>query len=185
MTLKKTETDLEAMARIALTPECLSAAVLVDSQIVAQAAISETVAELKRQTAVINHGDMTRMENMLIAQSHTLNGLFAKLTSKAMHAENLNIFEAYMRLAFKAQNQTRATLQTLFDLKAPRHIAFVQQANIGNQVQVNNKIIKSGVRARKNQTPPNKLLETTHEQHLDTGTTSATSKANSTIETMG
>ncbi len=43
-----------------------------------------------------------------------------------------------MRLALKAQNQTRTTLQTLAELKAPKQIAFVRQANIGNQVQVNN-----------------------------------------------
>lgn len=101
-----------------------------------------------------------------------------------MHAEHLDIFEAYiMRLALKAQNQTRVSLQTLLELKMPKHITFVQQVNIGNQVQVNNDVAKSSAR-KKNQKPPNKLLAAVHEQQLDTGTASATGRANSTIRTM-
>lgn len=178
------KTDLDTLARTAMTPECLSAAVLVDSKVVARDAISEAVSELKRQTSAINQGDMTRAENMLISQAHTLDGLFAKLTSKAMHAEHLDIFEGYMRLALKAQSQTRATLQILFELKAPRHIAFVQQANIGNQVQVNNHVAKFDARAKKNQKPPNELLEAINEKHLDTRTASTPSRANPTVEAL-
>jgi hypothetical protein len=47
--------------------------------------------------------------------------------------------QALMSLAFKAQNQSRATLQELVDFKQPRKPTVVKQANIsqGHQ-QVNN-----------------------------------------------
>jgi hypothetical protein len=47
--------------------------------------------------------------------------------------------QALMNLAFNAQNQSRATLQELFDLKQLRKLTVIKQANIsqGHQ-QVNN-----------------------------------------------
>ena len=76
-----------------------------------------------------------------------------------------------MRLAFKSQSQARATLQTLGELKTPKQIAFVRQANIGNQVQVNNDSGASRARARKNKKAPNELLEIEHGERLDTRAT--------------
>lgn len=55
--------------------------------------------------------------------------------------------DKFFRLALKAQNQIRATLQTLAELKAPKQVAFVKQANIGNQVQVKT-VLKRSLRAR-------------------------------------
>jgi hypothetical protein len=57
-----------------------------------------------------------------------------------------------MQLALKAQNQSRATLQALVQLKQPSQITFVKQANIaqGHQ-QVNNL-------SEKDITPQNELL---------------------------
>jgi iron only hydrogenase large subunit-like protein len=61
--------------------------------------------------------------------------------------------QALMNLAFKAQNQSRLTLQALLGLKQPKRSTFVKQANIahGHQ-QVNNL-------AEKNQNSQNKALE--------------------------
>ncbi|MCF5087963.1 hypothetical protein GIW59_26585, partial [Pseudomonas gessardii] len=132
------ETPSQSRARIALTPECLSAAVLVTCKTFDETPVTDVVEELMRQTAAINSGDMTRAENMLLAQAHTLDGLFAKLAGQALVANHLDKMDNFLRLALKAQNQSRATLQTLAELKAPKQIAFVKQANIGNQVQVNN-----------------------------------------------
>lgn len=69
-----------------------------------------------------------------------------------------------MKLALRAQNQCRATLQTLSELKNPRPVAFVKQANISNgPQQVNNgqafaNSTHAGPRAGKNQNQPNELL---------------------------
>lgn len=43
--------------------------------------------------------------------------------------------EAFLGLALKAQAQSRATILTLVDLKYPRQVAFVKQANIANGAQ--------------------------------------------------
>ena len=47
--------------------------------------------------------------------------------------------ESYLRLALKAQAQSRATVEALAEMKNPHPVSFVKQANIahGNQ-QVNN-----------------------------------------------
>lgn len=156
----------QTLAQTITTPECLSASVLTICQSVDSANVTELVAELKRQSDAINTDDLSRAEAMLTAQAHTLDGLFAKLTSDALTSGNLEKLERYMKLALKAQNQARATLQTLVELKAPKRVAFVQQANIGNQVQVNNEGQRA--RTRKKRKAPNKLLEENHGERLDT-----------------
>lgn len=179
--VQRKETNEQALARTVTSPECLSASVLTICQNIEHSEINEVVTELKRQSAAIHVDDLSRAESMLTAQAHTLDGLFARLTTNALTAKQLNSFESYMKLALRAQNQSRATLQTLIELKAPKQIAFVKQANIGNQVQVNN----NSARAEKNQKEPNELLEVHHGERLDTRAASKTSRANQELETMG
>lgn len=161
------ETSARALARNATTPESLSASVLTLTHKLNNSQLMEMVEELKQQSAAVHANDMSRVESMLIAQAHTLDGLLAKLASKALAAERLNVMDSYMRLALKAQNQARATLQTLAEMKAPKHIAFVNQANIGNQVQVNNGEVTTRTRARKIRKAPNELLEAEHGERMD------------------
>lgn len=180
-----TLTKSQRISRTVLTPENLSASVLMGCKTFADADISDIAAELKRQTAAINSGDMTRAENMLVAQAHTLDGLFANLLNRGLMTNQVDKFEMFMRLALKAQNQSRATLQTLNELKTPKQVAFVKQANIGNQVQVNNGINAPRPRAKKNQNMPNELLEVQHGERLDTrtsGTASSPDPAMATVE---
>ncbi len=178
------ETPPQAMARVALTPECLSATVLVDSKVMGNVGITEVVDELCQQTAALNNGDLTRAEDMLLAQAHTLDGLFAMLASRALNAQQRDGLESYMRLALKAQNQARTTLQTLAELKAPRQVAFVKQANIGNQVQVNNGTTGQPARTRKSVKAPNELLEVEHGERLDTRATSSAGGADPAMATL-
>lgn len=126
---------------------------------------------------------MSRAESMLTAQAHTLDGLFAHLSTQALSSTDLAKLERYMKLALKAQAQSRATLQTLGEIKSPKQVAFVGQANIGNQVQVNNSNTASP-RARKKQKAPNELLEAQHGERLDTRTTGKASRANPAMATM-
>ena len=178
------ETQSQFQARIALTPECLSAAVLVTCKHFDEP-VTEIVEELKRQTAAMNSGDMTRAENMLLAQAHTLDGLFAKLAGQALVANHLDRVDKLLRLALKAQSQSRATLQTLAELKAPKQIAFVKQANIGNQVQVNNGNQATPTRTRKTKKAQNELLEVEHGERLDTRATGSAGGADPAMATMG
>lgn len=165
--MQPNETTDQAMARVVTTPECLSASVLTICQNIDHSQINEIIGELSRQSAAIRSGDMARAESMLLAQAHTLDGLFAKLASQALTTNNLDVMERYMRLALKSQSQARATLQTLAEVKAPRQVAFVQQANIGNQVQVNNGIPAHPARTRKTGDAQNELLETDNGKRLD------------------
>ena len=98
---------------------------------------------------------------------------------------DLDGMERYMRLALKAQSQSRATLQTLGDLKVPKQIAFVQQANIGNQVQVNNESGSARPHARKNKKAPNELLEVQHGERLDTRAAGSASGADPAMAALG
>uniref|UniRef100_A0A6M3M1G6 Uncharacterized protein n=1 Tax=viral metagenome TaxID=1070528 RepID=A0A6M3M1G6_9ZZZZ len=177
------ETTEAAKARVALTPEYQSAAVMFSCRNLADTPIVALAAELKTQAAALKQGDMSRAEDMLLAQAHALNGLFSNMVSRAMGANQLDTFDSHMRIALKAQNQCRATLQTLGELKSPKQVAFVRQANIGNQVQVNNGT--KPARTRKNQKVPNELLEVENGERMDTRAASAASNADPAMETLG
>lgn len=165
---QKSTTD-KSIVELTTTPECLSAAVLTLCQNIDHAQFTDMIAELERQSSAVHNDDMERTQSMLIAQAHTLDGLFARLASNALTAERLDMFERYMRLALKAQSQARTTLQTLAELKVPKQVAFVRQANIGNQIQVNNgSSTRAPARAEKNKNEPNELLEVEHGERLDT-----------------
>ena len=63
-------------------------------------------------------------------------------------------------LALRVQAQLWSIIETLADLKNPRPVAYVQQANIGNAVQVNNGI-------RSTEKTPNELLEQQCNEWMD------------------
>lgn len=164
------------------SPENLSASVLTICHGIDHSQIEEMATELRRQTAAVHKDDLSRAESMLVAQAHTLDGIFTKLASRGLTASRLEVMESYLRLAFKAQNQARTTLQTLAELKAPKQVAFVRQANIGNQVQVNNGTVPA--RTRKNRNAPNELLEVTHGERLDARATGSASGVDSAMATL-
>ena len=176
--LRHGHTTAQAMASTVTSPECLSASVLTICQSIDHARITEMVSELKQQSAAIHSDDLSRVESMLTAQAHTLDGLFAKLASQALTTVTPEGMERYMRLALKAQNQARATLQTLGELKAPKQIAFVKQANIGNQVQVNNGAVSQHARTWKTKKTQNELLEVENGERLDIRATGSAGGAN-------
>ena len=203
ITSQRKEAQAQALARTVTSPECLSASVLTICQNIEHTQVNEMIDQLKAQSAAIHNDDLSRAESMLIAQAHTLDGLFAKLASHALTSNELGKLERYMKLALKVQSQSRATLQTLGDIKAPKQISFVKQANIGNQVQVNNTTtahartrkkrsgatcsayaLSAHARTRKKQKEPNELLETHHGERLDTRAKSKTSRVNQTVATV-
>jgi hypothetical protein len=103
--------------------------------------VQALVDELTVQARTVIDGDLGRLEGMLATQATTLDALFGILTRRALMnmGDHLDATEAYMRLAFRAQAQARATVAALGELKNPKPLAFVQQANIANgPQQVNN-----------------------------------------------
>lgn len=122
-------------------------------------------------------GNLADMEAMLAAQVYALNNIFNELARKALvHlGEGPAVFDSLMRLAFKAQAQCRSTTQALADIKHPRPVAFVKQANIAHgPQQINNSAMQSAAESKpqKSEKSSNELLEGgDHEPWLDTGTT--------------
>ena len=88
--------------------------------------------ELAAQVKAVNQGDMQRTEGILLSQAQALDAIFVNLMRRSMTQTGLTQWEAYMRMGMKAQSQCRATLQVLADIKSPRPVAFVKQANINN-----------------------------------------------------
>ena len=133
---------------------------------------------LERATKQIKSGDLSKVEEMYISQAMALEVMFTSLARRAKAQEKLLQYETHMRLALKAQNQCRATLQALVQLKQPSQTTFVKQANIaqGHQ-QVNNL-------AEKNITPQNELLKGNYAE-LDTGTTTTPTGIDTTLEALG
>ena len=146
--------------------------------------------ELSAQIKAVNQGNMQRTEGILLSQAQALDAIFVSLMRRAISQSTMMHWEAYMRMGMKAQNQCRATLQVLADMKNPRPVAFVKQANINNggQQQVNNgssaDSMTSPAPARENETEQTKLLEgiTDGSTYMDTGTTPATSGGNKALE---
>jgi hypothetical protein len=127
-----------AVARKLTRPEVTAAAVIESWQKDTHD-VNEVVAELARQVDAANGGDLRRAEGMLVAQAHALDNIFSNLARRATNQQYLKQWESYMRMAMKAQNQCRMTLETLATIKNPP-VVFARQANINNggQQQVNN-----------------------------------------------
>ena len=114
------------------------------------------VAELKNQVDGVNAGNMQRPEAMLLIQAHTLDGLFNELARKAGYQTNMQNLEAFMRMALRAQNQCRMTLETLSNIKNPP-VIFAKQANVNNGNQQFNRI-EPATHAEEIKNQQNKLL---------------------------
>ncbi len=109
----------------------------------------------------VENGDLQHCEAMLVGQAHALQSIFMNLARRAANQEYLKQYEMYLRLALKAQNQSRMTLETLAKIKNPP-VLFAKQANInqgsGNQ-QVNNGTPAPASHAGKTINQQNELLE--------------------------
>ena len=127
----------------------------------------------------VRDGDLAILEEMLLGQAFALNMAFNSLSARATRQLDISTIQMLMNLCFKAQNQSRATIDSLIRLKQPSNTQFIKQANIaqGHQ-QVNNL-------AEKNITPQNELLEDIHgNSHLDTGTTTAPKGIDTALEAL-
>ena len=101
--------------------------------------LAELVDDLRERVKKVQGGDMQPVEAMLMGQAMTLETIFTSLARRATSQEYLKQFQTYLGMALKAQAQCRATLEALAEIKNPRPVAFVKQANIsGGHQQVNN-----------------------------------------------
>lgn len=109
------------------------------SKFMGEADLGELVVGLREQVEKVQGGDIKPIEAMLFGQAMTLQTIFTSLARRAVAQEHLKQFQTHLSLALKAQAQCRATLEALAEIKNPRPVAFVKQANISNgPQQVNN-----------------------------------------------
>lgn len=194
----KGETRAQSMGKAALLPTINAATVihayqgnLMGKDTDLQAMVEGIQATVKD----VQGGDLGRLEAMLVSQATALQTMFTSLARRASHQEQLKHYGVFMGLALKAQAQSRATISALVDLKYPRQATFVKQANIAHgPQQVNNGAgpgggFRTSARAHTHaeETKPEhpELLEHHHGERLDTGETSATSRADPNMETVG
>lgn len=117
--------------------------------------LTDMVASLREHGLAVNRGELAAAERMLNSQAVALNAMFAELARRgaANMGTHLPAAETYLRLALKAQAQSRATVETLAAIKNPP-VVFARQANINNggQQQVNN-AVPAGASADKDLAP--------------------------------
>jgi len=183
-----------AMARLATRPSVHAAAVMVEyTQPLGQQDIGALVVALADQIDEVWAGSMKRPEAMLYGQAQALQAIFMNLARRATNQEYMKHWEAYLRMALKAQNQCRMTLETLATIKNPT-VVIARQANINNggQQQVNNEAprdaspARPGAPAGNSESPKTELLEESHHgEWLDTGAEGAAGGVDPIMETVG
>ncbi len=177
---KPNQSKDEAIAERMLKPSALSSAVIESYKDNIQGESLDFVLALgilEREVGKVKGGDLTKIEEMLLSQAVALELMFTSLARRAKAQEQLLQYETHMRFALKAQNQSRATLQALIQLKQPSQTTFVKQANIaqGHQ-QINNL-------AEKNLNPQNELLRESHAK-LDSRRAAKAKRVNSALEAL-
>lgn len=183
----------EALARMALRPSVNAAAVMVSYGKplgINQDDVGALMDRLADDVKDVWAGDMKRTEAMLFGQAHALQSMFMELARRATAQEYLKQWEAYLRMALKAQNQCRMTLETLATIKNPP-VVFARQANINNggQQQVNNRAApaqgQAPAHAANVQAAPTGLLEQQHGEWLDTGAAGKAGRADPHLAPVG
>lgn len=157
-------------ASLITSPETVAYRVLMASERaehIEASTIVEAIAVLNEQSEAVHKGDLSRAESMLMAQATALQSIFATLVEKGMKGLTLPTFEINMRMALRAQNQCRSTLETLAAIKNPP-VVFAKQANVTTGPQQINNGVSVPAHVREIEIEQNQLLtESQHGQRLD------------------
>ena len=147
--------------------------------------LGELVKDFREHVKQVQDGDMSRPEAMLYGQAVTLQTIFTNLARRAVNQEHLRQFQTHLTLALKAQAQCRATLEALVEMKNPRPVSFVTQANISHGPQQINNARSTHAHAGKTPDARNELLEHQHGNTLEFGAESPASRFDQTVEAVG
>ena len=130
--------------------------------------------------------DTKNMENILYAQTITLDAVFTYAIGKFTQSNHLNQAQVFAQIAMKSQNQCRTTLATLNDMINPRNAVFVKQQNNAVNQQINNNT-SSSKKLRKSENFENKaneLLSETNNEAVDTRRAITSISVNPEMATM-
>lgn len=131
-------TEEERRASIALAPE-FKAAVTAQAYapLIGQTDLASVLKRLGEMSIGSVKDNARDLEYMLASQAIALDSIFNRLAIQA-HAsigKHPKVVDTYLRLALKAQNQCRATAESLANLKSPRQ--YISQTNVATALQVN------------------------------------------------
>lgn len=155
--------------------------------------LNDCALSLVESAKLIQGGDLSAAETMLLAQAVALNGIFGELARRAAlnMGEHLTATETYLKLALKAQSQSRATLVALAEIKNPPAV-FARQLNVANgPQQVNNGMPSTGTASRTHahaSENPSQQIELLEEQHgvvMDTRAQGTAGGADPHLEAVG
>jgi len=181
-----TSAGLAELAIDAPTTNGMVATMFTSKTMTVELGLTEMILALHKQVDAVQQGDMRSAESMLLSQSVTLNAIFAEMARRAAMNMNGNIqaTETFMRMALKAQSQSRSTLETLSAIKNPP-IVFAKQANITTGHQQVNNVMHVEARAGEFQNQLTQLSGGAYELHQDTRAQSLEGGLNSSLEAMG
>ena len=190
----------EKLAQMAVRPSVNAAAVMMEcAQPLGEQDVVALMETLTDGMETLATGDLSRCEAMLYGQAHALQTIFMNFSRRALKQEYQKNLESFLRMALKAQNQCRMTLETLATIKNPP-VVFARQANIANgPQQVNNGTVPTnadhsaptralsgaGTHAAIAKTEQTELLEASNGQGLDTGTAGTAGRADPHLEAVG
>jgi hypothetical protein len=131
-------TEEEKRANIALAPE-FKAAVTAQAYapLIGQTDLASVLKRLGEMSTSSAKENSRELEYMLTSQAIALDSIFNRLAIQA-HAsigKHPKVVDTYLRLALKAQNQCRATAESLVNIKSPRQ--YISQTNVATALQVN------------------------------------------------
>lgn len=90
---------------------------------------------LKNLTEALNHNDQSGIENALLSQATALQALFVRLTERAMQTKNDQLSQSFLKLALRAQSQSKSSFEALLDMRRPPAI-HAQLANLASTQQI-------------------------------------------------
>ncbi|MFM9427323.1 hypothetical protein RCH10_003779 [Variovorax sp. GrIS 2.14] len=179
------ETEAEVIGRSA-ADSAVCSGVLIKSfggYIPGDADVSASVDEVRRITKAVKGGDLSDLEAMLVSQAMALQSMATSLAMRAQRQGAQRNFESMLNLSFKAQSQSRATVQALVELKYPRQVVFAKNvANVNNgQQQINH----NGAPATNDESAQIKQLGVSDGEWLDTGATCTTGRTDTHLAPVG
>lgn len=139
--------------------------------------------ELEAQNKALRNNNLSRVEDILMAQAQTLDFLFHREARKAAGQEYMLQFKTHMDMAFKAQRQCRATLETLAEIKNPK--PYIQN-NRAQYQQVNNGMPEPHAHGENLKSSNGLLKDKRHEtEWLDTGAPQTAGGNDKELEAVG
>ena len=133
---EQSRNDEKRNAALFLSPECQSLTAI-NALLTPQDKEAGTIKlgalyeEIQSIIKAVSSGDMSRPEEIAMAQITTLDRLFTRLLEISFQNLEQGQFESLLRVAMKAQSQCARTIETLATLKNPAIIANQQLVNNG------------------------------------------------------